>query len=91
MDGFKGDMVAVGDSDQGDKEVYLTKPDRRGAVEAGKFSLRLQDMLPEAERTSVNVAVMPPLPVSSAGLAWLRNLLAEAAGQIVEGVVLSEE
>lgn len=48
--GFDGDHVILADGAEYDK------PDRRGAVEAGKFALRLADMLPADERAQA----MPP-------------------------------
>ena len=63
----------------------------RDAVAGIGYGLKLAGQAPAEERSSVNVAVLPMLPVSSAGLAWLRQLVATAAGQIVEGVVLRED
>lgn len=56
--GFEGDHVILADGAEYDK------PDRRGAVEAGKFALRLADMLPADEKQQQSA---PTITVSISG------------------------
>ena len=67
----------------------MDKP--REAVAAGRFCLQLADMAPASSRQAATASAPDALMVSGAGLSWLRQLLAAAAGQIVDGSVLRDE
>ena len=72
----------AGMADEFARSAYANALDKpREAVEAGKFALRLADMLPADERATAVAAVSLTLNITPAGAAVLRELV----GDVVEG------